>query len=59
MGRYVDVVSVNVMGPARTFYGELEQVTRHWDGPILLADTGAGHLRRGVGEVGLPDARPR
>ena len=42
MARYVDVVSVNVMGPAETFYGVLEQVTRHYDGPILLADTGAG-----------------
>ena len=42
MGKYVDVVSVNVQGPADVFYGTLEQVTRHWDGPILLADNGAG-----------------
>lgn len=42
MARHVDIVSVNVMGPAETFYGVLEQVTRHYDGPILLADTGAG-----------------
>jgi hypothetical protein len=42
MKRYVDVLSVNVMGPPRTVYGLLEHATRHWDGPILLADTGAG-----------------
>ena len=42
MRPYVDVLSVNVMGPAETVYASLEQVTRHWDGPIHLADTGAG-----------------
>lgn len=42
MRGYIDVLSINVMGPASTFYGVLEQVTRHWDGPIHLADTGAG-----------------
>lgn len=42
MGRYVDVLSINVMGPADTFYEVMEQVTRHWDGPIHMADTGAG-----------------
>ena len=42
MKRYVDVLSVNVMGPPKTIYAVLEQVTRHWDGPIHLADTGAG-----------------
>lgn len=42
MKPYVDVLSVNVMGPPDTVYAVLEQVTRHWDGPIHLADTGAG-----------------
>ena len=42
MKPYVDVLSVNVMGPPETVYGVLEQATRHWDGPIHLADTGAG-----------------
>ncbi len=42
MRRYIDVLSVNVMGPARTIYGVLETATRNWSGPILLADTGAG-----------------
>ncbi len=42
MAQYVDVLSVNVMGPPRLVYPVLEQVTRHWDGPIHLADTGAG-----------------
>ncbi|MBM3725534.1 MAG: twin-arginine translocation signal domain-containing protein [Acidobacteria bacterium] len=41
MRRFLDVLSVNVMGPPRTVYGVLEAATRHWDGPILLADTGA------------------
>ena len=41
MKRYVDVLSVNVMGPQETIYQVLEQATRHWDGPIHLADTGA------------------
>ena len=42
MKHYVDVLSVNVMGPPHTALPVLEQVTRHWDGPIHLADTGAG-----------------
>ena len=42
MSKYVDVLSVNVMGPPRMVYPVLEQATRHWDGPIHLADTGAG-----------------
>ncbi len=41
MSKYVDVLSVNVMGPPRTVYGVLEDATRHWGGPIHLADTGA------------------
>lgn len=42
MEPYIDVLSVNAMGPPKTVYSVLEQVTRHWDGPIHLADTGAG-----------------
>lgn len=42
MAKYIDVLSVNVMGPSPTAYGVLEVATRNWDGPILLADTGAG-----------------
>jgi hypothetical protein len=42
MRPYIDVLSINVMGPASTIYACMEQVTRHWDGPIHLADTGAG-----------------
>lgn len=42
MARHVDVLSVNVMGPPNLVYPVLEQATRHWDGPIHLADTGAG-----------------
>jgi hypothetical protein len=42
MRRYLDVLSVNVMGPPDTVYQVLENATRHWDGPIHLADTGAG-----------------
>lgn len=42
MARYIDVLSVNVMGPPDTVYGVLETATRNWNGPILLADTGAG-----------------
>lgn len=41
MSKYVDVLSVNVMGPRNTVYGVMEDATRHWDGPIHLADTGA------------------
>ncbi len=44
MRPYIDVLSVNVMGPASTQFSVLQQVTRHWDGPILLGDTGAGVL---------------
>ncbi len=42
MAPYVDVVSINVMGPMHVALQEMEQVTCHWDGPIHLADTGAG-----------------
>ncbi len=42
MRGYVDVLSVNAMGPPEAVYAVLEQATRHWDGPIHLADTGAG-----------------
>lgn len=41
MRRYLDVLSVNVMGPPETIYEVLEYATRHWNGPIHLADTGA------------------
>ena len=42
MRPYIDVLSVNVMGPPPVVYGVLEDATRVWDGPIHLADTGAG-----------------
>ncbi len=42
MSQYIDVLSVNVMGPPDVVYEVLEDVTRYWDGPIHLADTGAG-----------------
>lgn len=42
MGKYIDVLSVNVMGPRHLAFKELEQVTCNWDGPIHVADTGAG-----------------
>ena len=42
MTKYIDVVSINVMGPMNIALKEMEQVTCHWDGPIHLADTGAG-----------------
>jgi hypothetical protein len=42
MRHYLDVLSVNVMGPPATLLEVLEPATRNWDGPILLADTGAG-----------------
>lgn len=42
MEPYIDALSVNVMGPPDTVYAVLEQATRHWDGPIHLADTGSG-----------------
>jgi hypothetical protein len=42
MERFVDVLSLNVMGPMDIVYEVLEQVTPHWTGPIHLADTGAG-----------------
>ena len=41
MRRHLDVLSVNVMGPPETVYEVLEHATRHWNGPIHLADTGA------------------
>ena len=42
MARYVDVLSLNIMGPADVIYEVMEQVTPYWTGPIHLADTGAG-----------------
>ena len=42
MRPHVDVLSVNVMGPKPIQLGLLEDVTRHWDGPVLVADGGAG-----------------
>lgn len=42
MKPYIDVLSVNVMGPPRIVYEVLEDATRIWDGPIHLADTGSG-----------------
>jgi hypothetical protein len=42
MSKYIDVLSVNVMGPPETIYEVMETALRNWDGPILLADTGAG-----------------
>jgi hypothetical protein len=42
MKPYIDVLSVNVMGTRRTIEMRLESATRHWSGPIHLADTGAG-----------------
>ena len=42
MRPYVDVLSVNVMGPKAVQLELLEDVTRHWDGPVLIADGGAG-----------------
>ncbi len=42
MEKYIDVLSVNTEGPPSTTYGVLEAATRNWNGPILLADTGAG-----------------
>ncbi|MCG6156362.1 hypothetical protein [Rubinisphaera margarita] len=48
MKPYVDVLSVNVMGPPQIAYEVLEDATRVWDGPIHLADTGAGIYSGGV-----------
>lgn len=48
MQPYVDVLSVNVMGPPQIVYGVLEDATRVWDGPIHLADTGAGIYTGGI-----------
>ncbi len=42
MAPYIDVLSINVMGPQRVALREMEIVTANWDGPIHLADTGAG-----------------
>lgn len=42
MKPYIDVLSINVMGPMSVTLQEMEQVTCHWDGPIHIADTGAG-----------------
>lgn len=52
MRRYTDVLSVNVMGPPDTAYGVLEYATRHWDGPIHLADTGAAIYESEPGKTG-------
>ena len=41
MKPHIDVLCVNTMGPAPVQAGVLESVTRVWDGPIVLADTGA------------------
>ena len=48
MKPYVDVLSVNVMGPPAMVHEVLETATRVWDGPIHLADTGAGIYSGGV-----------
>ncbi len=48
MKPYVDVLSVNVMGPPPIVYGVLEDATRVWDGPIHLADTGSGIYSGGL-----------
>ena len=48
MKPYIDVLSVNVMGPPEIVYGVLEDATRIWDGPIHLADTGAGIYSGGI-----------
>jgi len=48
MKPYIDVLSVNVMGPPSVVYGVLEDATRAWDGPIHLADTGAGIYAGGL-----------
>ena len=42
MSKYIDVLSVNVMGKPSIVYGVLEEATRNWNGPIFLSDTGAG-----------------
>ncbi len=42
MKPYIDVLSINVMGPPPIAYEVLEDATRVWDGPVHLADTGAG-----------------
>lgn len=53
MRRYLDVLSVNVMGPPHLSYGVMEAATRHWGGPILLADTGAGIYAGGRVKAGF------
>lgn len=52
MKPYVDVLSVNVMGPPEIVYSVLEDATRVWDGPIHLADTGAGIYSAGIPKSG-------
>ncbi len=42
MRKYVDVISINVMGPMDTALKEMKPVTDHWNGPVHIADTGAG-----------------
>jgi|GEM_PF-636268 len=56
MSKYVDVLSVNVMGPPPIVYEVLEDATRHWDGPIHLADTGAGIYNGEVAKAGFTAA---
>ena len=53
MSRHVDVLSVNVMGPPEIIYEVLEDATRYWDGPIHLADTGAGVYQRPTAKAGF------
>lgn len=48
MEPYIDVLSVNVMGPPQIVYGVLEDATRAWDGPLHLADTGSGIYNGGL-----------
>ena len=44
MSKYIDVLSVNVMGPMNSVLREMEQITTVWNGPILIADTGRRYL---------------
>jgi hypothetical protein len=56
MKRYIDVLSVNVMGNRRIIEMRLETATRHWDGPIHLADTGVGIYEGGATKAGYQAA---
>lgn len=53
MSRHVDVLSVNVMGPPDIVYEVLEDATRYWEGPIHLADTGAGVYQPPTAKAGF------